>query len=118
MSTLSAEPSKYLQLRVDAEARLDEGSAPPTNGWTVSVGALTRLHNLASAPESVDDALKLLHELQVYQVELDLQHEQMEATRRELAEDLARLTLRARERARGKQRHQCQHDYLESHPTS
>jgi PAS domain S-box-containing protein len=48
------------------------------------------LHRLASAPGSAHDALKLLHELQVHQVELDLQHEQMEATQRELVEDLAR----------------------------
>jgi len=36
----------------------------------------------------------------------------------DFAEDLARLTLRARDRARGEKRHQCQHDYLESHPPS
>lgn len=33
---------------------------------------------------------ELLHELQVHQVELDLQHEQVAATRREIDEDLAR----------------------------
>ena len=37
---------------------------------------------------------------------------------RHLAEDFARLLLRARQRARGKQRHECQDDDLESHPTS
>ncbi|HUF74045.1 MAG TPA: PAS domain S-box protein [Gammaproteobacteria bacterium] len=57
----------------------------PTNA-----GALSLLHKLASTPASADDALKLLHELQVHQVELDLQNEQLDTTRRELAEDLAR----------------------------
>jgi PAS domain S-box-containing protein len=90
MSTPTAEPKKPSKLRADAEARLKEGSAPPTKGWPTGVSALSLLHKLASAPASADDALKLLHELQVHQVELDLQHEQMESTQRELAEDLAR----------------------------
>lgn len=90
MSTPAAALAKHLNLRVDAEARLKEGSAPTTHGWSASVSALSLLHKLASAPASADDALKLLHELQVHQVELDMQHEQMEANRRELAEDLTR----------------------------
>jgi hypothetical protein len=49
---------------------------------------LSLLHKLASAPGSAGDALKLLHELQVHQVELDIQHEQLEASERELTEDL------------------------------
>jgi PAS domain S-box-containing protein len=77
-------------LRVDAETRLREGSAPPSSGVPTDAGALTLLHRLASTPASADDALKLLHELQVHQVELDMQNEQLETTRRELAEDLAR----------------------------
>jgi len=79
-----------LNLRVDAETQLREGRAPPSNGVPTNAGALNLLHRLASTPASADDALKLLHELQVHQVELDLQHEQIETTRRELAEDLAR----------------------------
>ena len=90
MSTPIAESSKQSTLRLDAEARLKEGSAPPTNGWPTGVSALNLLHKLASTPGSADDALKLLHELQVHQVELDLQHEQIETTQRELVEDLAR----------------------------
>jgi PAS domain S-box-containing protein len=84
----NVESTKSVKLRHDAETRLKEGSAPPT-GWSVGVNALTLLHKLASTPSSAIDALKLLHELQVHQVELDLQHEQMESTQRELAEDLA-----------------------------
>lgn len=83
MSTIPAE-----KLRLHAEAALKEGSAPPTKGWRAGVSALSLLHQLAST--SAADALKLLHELQVHQVELDLQHEQMEVTRRELTEEMAR----------------------------
>ncbi len=89
MSTLSAESNRHLQLRVDAETRIKNGSAPPAKGAPIGAGALALLHKLASVPESAPEALKLLHELQVHQVELDLQHEQMETTRRELAEALA-----------------------------
>lgn len=90
MSIPNAEAAKLAKLRLDAEARLKAGSAPPTHGWPVGVNALSLLHTLASTPESAVDALKLLHELQVHQVELDLQHEHIEATQRELAGDLAR----------------------------
>ena len=90
MPALKTEPPKHSKLRREAETRLNEGSAPPTIGWSVGVNALSLLHKLASSPASATDALKLLHELQVHQVELDLQHEQIETTQRELAEDLAR----------------------------
>lgn len=90
MSIQSPESTQQSKLRLDAETRLKEGSAPPTRGWPPGVTALDLIHKLASAPESAHDALKMLHELQVHQVELDLQHEQMEVTQRELAEDLAR----------------------------
>ena len=90
MSIPSPESTEQAKLRLDAEARLKAGSAPPTRGWPTGIGTLDLLHELASVPESAVDALKLLHELQVHQVELDLQHEQIEITQRELAEDLAR----------------------------
>ena len=81
---------KQETLRTQAEVRLKEGTAPRTYGWLPSLDALALLHKLASAPESAGDALKLLHELQVHQVELDLQHEQLEASERERSEDLLR----------------------------
>jgi PAS domain S-box-containing protein len=90
MITPTAEPNQFSKLREDAETRLEEGSAPPTKGWPTGVSALTLLYKLSSDPTSATDALKLLHELQVHQVELDLQHEQMETTQSELAEELAR----------------------------
>lgn len=90
MNMFSDESTVQRGLRVNAEARLKTGTAPPSAGWTVSVDALTLLHRLASNPAGADDALKLLHELQVHQVELDLQHGQLEANERELAAELAR----------------------------
>jgi PAS domain S-box-containing protein len=90
MSAPHIERTEAVKLRLDAEARLKAGSAPSTSGWSVGVNTLALLHKLASTPEDAVDALKLLHELQVHQVELDLQNEQMESTQRELAEELAR----------------------------
>ena len=76
------------QLRTVAEDRLKSGTAPPTNGWPTNSQALALLHSLASDPARATDALKLLHELQVHQVELDLQNEQIEQERRLYAESL------------------------------
>jgi len=81
------------QLRTNAEARIKEGTAPLTRWSTTGTQALSLLHRLASAPESAGDALKLLHELQVHQVELDLQHEQAEEDRRQVADDLNHYTV-------------------------
>ena len=81
-----------IQLRQSAEERIEKGTAPFTRGWPTGLQALTLLHGLASAPETASDALKLLHELQVHQVELDLQHEQAEQDRRQLTEDLTNYT--------------------------
>ncbi len=75
-----------LQLRVKAEERLKGGNPPPTRGAPTEVQSLALLHSLASSPASAGDALKLLHELQVHQVELDLQHEQAEEDRQFLDE--------------------------------
>ena len=75
-------------LRHKALDRLSKGSAPPMRGWGIGIEALTLLYTLASTPGSAVDAHKLLHELQVHQVELDLQHEEMELSRGELASNL------------------------------
>lgn len=88
MTVQSNQALKQQELRRIAETKLKEGSAQPTNGWLTSTDALSLLHKLASSPASAGDALKLLHELQVHQVELDIQHEQLEASERELTEDL------------------------------
>ena len=85
-----AKVKEISQMRADAEVQLREGTAPPTRGWSTSAQALTLLHRLASAPQTAGDAHKLLHELQVHQVELDLQQEQLEQAGREQAEQLER----------------------------
>ena len=90
MSTPELEIKINTRLRLDAEMRLKSGTAPPAHMWATSAQALTLLHKLASDPANAGDALKLLHELQVHQVELDLQHVQMEQSLRELTEDLDR----------------------------
>lgn len=81
-----------INLRQNAEERLRAGTAPSTQGWSVGARALTLLYDLASAPATASDALKLLHELQVHQVELDLQYEQAEQDRSQLSDDLAMYT--------------------------
>lgn len=90
MLTTTEEARTHVQLRQNAEGKLQAGFAPETQGWTVGTAALTLLHNLASNPATASDALKLLHELQVHQVELDLQHEHMEEDRRDLEQSLQR----------------------------
>ena len=79
------------QLRQSAVERLIGGSAPPHAG-AAGLDALTMLHGLASDPVRASDALKVLHELQVHQVELDLQREQAEQDYRELGAVLERYT--------------------------
>ena len=63
-----------------------ETQDPRVSGST----ALGVLHELALSPETAADALALLHELQVHQVELDLQAEELQTTRAELETALAR----------------------------
>lgn len=46
--------------------------------------ALRVLFDLASSPETALDAITLLHELQVHQVELDLQNEELQSSRLDL----------------------------------
>lgn len=88
MPTIIHESSASTQLRAKAEAQLQAGATPTTSHWSVGVDALRLLHRLSSNPDNAEDALKLLHELQVHQVELDLQNEEMGANERALVEDL------------------------------
>lgn len=77
------------RLRRSARDLIDHGVPPPSRGGTLSVDALQLLYQRASSPESAADALKLLHELQTYQVELDLLYEQLQANEQEISEELA-----------------------------
>ncbi|HQQ62029.1 MAG TPA: PAS domain-containing protein [Pseudomonadales bacterium] len=78
----------HTQLRAEAETRLKQGTAPP-HGCALGPDALALLHQLAISPDTAADAIKLLHELQTHQVELDLQRAQLEANEHEVATDLA-----------------------------
>lgn len=77
------------RLRRSARDLIDHGVPPPNRGGALSVDALKLLYERASNPESAADAVKLLHELQTYQVELDLLYEQLQANEHELSEELA-----------------------------
>lgn len=57
---------------------------------TRAANALAALHALAISPATAADALALLHELQVHQVELDLQAEELQDSRAELEAALDR----------------------------
>lgn len=90
MNQSDIESGDLERLREEAEVHIREGTTPPTRGWAVGVDALTRLYRLASDPDRAADALKVLHELQAYQVELDLQYQQHAENERELADEAAR----------------------------
>ena len=91
MSDNTEELSTHVQLRHKAEKKISGGNAPATRGWTLGAASLTLLHRLASDPDTASDALKLLHELQVHQVELDLQHEHINEERQALEQSMQRL---------------------------
>ncbi len=90
MSISIDDSTVFTQLRDKAEAQLKAGKMPPTTHWTMGVDALRMLHRLSSNPQTAEDALKLLHELQVHQVELDLQNEELATNELVLVEDLSR----------------------------
>lgn len=77
------------RLRLEAENRLRMGTAPRARASTVSVDALGVLYRLASVPDTAAEGLKLLHELQTYQVEVDMQREQLVANERESSHDVS-----------------------------
>lgn len=89
MPTTFNESSVYTQLRDKAEAQLQAGTTPTASRWSVGADALNLLHRLSSNPDNAEDALKLLHELQVHQVELDLQNEEVAANEQALVEELS-----------------------------
>jgi len=94
MPTLAATPEIDLPLRQQAEALLQRGTPPIAKVAATGAEALALLHRMAIEPERASDVLKLLHELQVHQVELDLQHEQLEQGRDELTRALDRYVER------------------------
>jgi PAS domain-containing protein len=76
-------------LRQHAEQQLLTGTAQLSSAFTASADALAGLYRLTSVANTASDGLKLLHELQTYQVELDLQLEQLQDNERECSHELA-----------------------------
>jgi hypothetical protein len=76
------------ELRRRAELLQKIGNAPASRG-PLGPEALSALFKLACSPDTMAEGLKLLHELQTHQIELDLLHEQNEANACEAAAELA-----------------------------
>jgi PAS domain-containing protein len=89
MSDAFEEADGRTSLRQRAAEKLTVGI--PTAGRRASQSeALAVLHQLASSPSTAGDAVALLHELQVHQVELDLQQEELRRSQSELETALMR----------------------------
>jgi PAS domain S-box-containing protein len=82
------EPKHPSSLRQRALSRLTNASGTLASRDSASA-ALSVLHELASSPATAADALALLHELQVHQVEVDLQDEELRQSRAELEAELS-----------------------------
>jgi PAS domain S-box-containing protein len=89
MSDHAVESTGLHDLRTRAASRLI-GAASKKGSTAGPADALTVLLTLASSPATAADALALLHELQVHQVELDLQAEELRESRAELESALRR----------------------------
>ena len=93
MASKSIQQGSQTDLRLRAIARLtghqDSGDIRADTRANSSA-ALGALYELASSPATTADALALLHELQVHQVELEMQDEELQRSRAELEASLAR----------------------------
>lgn len=91
METIKAqqERERNERLRLTAEALIKEGAAPATSLGHLGGDTLELLYRRASNPEFAPDALKLLHELQTQQVEMDLLYEQLKTNEYEMTDELA-----------------------------
>lgn len=91
METIRAEHEREHneRLRLTAEALIKEGAAPATRLGNLGGDTLELLYRRASNPEFAPDALKLLHELQTHQVEMDLLYEQLKTNEYEMTDELA-----------------------------
>ncbi len=88
MSVHTEELEQQVKLRLRAQSRLGEQSKP-VEGASGVAAALGVLLVMAASPATAADALSVLHELQVHQVELALQSEELRATVAILEEDTA-----------------------------
>jgi PAS domain-containing protein len=76
MPTKTHQSDRKRALRKQAVSRLTD-QVDQQDVRMNEAAALGILHDLASSPATADASLKLLHELQVHQVELDLQEEEL-----------------------------------------
>ena len=91
MSDSVIEPARLADLRSRAASRLTGGAAEKGSPSRIA-DALSALYTLASSPKTSAEALALLHELQVHQVELDLQAQELQESRAEMESALRRQT--------------------------
>jgi PAS domain-containing protein len=89
MTTISHNAKRLDALRSHAVAQL-KGPDVQGQARADASAALGVLYELASSPSTAPDALALLHELQVHQVEVDLQDEELCRSRLELETSLNR----------------------------
>jgi PAS domain S-box-containing protein len=88
-------PNKLMEAEDQADLRLRAlqrlaGKSSSNEQRLNASAAFGVLYNLASSPSTSAAALALLHELQVYQVELDVQDEELRRSRAELDATLIR----------------------------
>ena len=89
MSKQAKDSETRAELRLRAVQRLSRpGSAEGTR--VNALAALGVLHEMSLSPATAADALALMHELQVHQVELDLQEDELRRSRAEVEAALAR----------------------------
>lgn len=81
--------SPHEKLRLDAEKHIEENTTQPSLCSPLGTDVLALLYRIASSPTGGSDALKLLHEFQVHQVELDMQYRQLEANEQLQAKEIA-----------------------------
>ena len=91
MSHSGNDPATRAALRLRAVKRL--GASVDAEGTRAgALAAFGVLHEMAMAPDSAADALALMHELQVHQVELDMQEDELRSSRAEVEVALERST--------------------------
>lgn len=91
MKNHASDAETSLQLRQRALSHL-AGGMTRSPAEASPAPALAVLHSLASTPDTAADALAVLHELQLHQVELELQQEELVRARSELEASLGRQT--------------------------
>lgn len=89
MTIQPPESNSPTNLRAKAQSRLGRSTDLRQTSASAS-HALGVLYELALSPKTAPDALALLHELQVHQVELDLQAEELRTATAQLETELAR----------------------------